>query len=435
MGYLTMKKILTVLFLLFLTFAACDGGGSGASTTENGGGNGGQGGTGGQGGQGSQGGGHIDVNSVTLNLTTVTLTIGSTEQLTATIAPADASNKEMTWSSNNENVATVTNEGTITGISEGVATITVKTEDGSFTSDCFVTVESSPRPFITKWYTGDQGISNDNQVRLPLDSSGTYNFTVKWGDGAIDTITRYNQNEITHTYPSEGFYTIEIIGTIEGFGFQPVYNEDKEHLYVKDNKKLVDIINWGGVKLHNNGYQFYKSRLSSITATDTPDISHITNMSNMFRSSIYFNGDISGWDVSKVTDMSYMFHDAELFNQDISDWNVSKVTTMENMFSQTDEFNQNISSWDVKNVSTMFGMFWGAYKFNQDISSWNVSNVTNMQYMFDTALDFTNGNNPSGLNNWDSNTGTWTDSNTPVTDYMFDGSAMEADASNLSWYP
>lgn len=77
---------------------------------------------------------------VTLNKTSTTLSIGGTEQLTATITPSNATNKTVTWSSNNTNIATVSSTGLITAKAAGNATITVTTQDGNKTATCTVTV-------------------------------------------------------------------------------------------------------------------------------------------------------------------------------------------------------------------------------------------------------------------------------------------------------
>lgn len=65
--------------------------------------------------------------------------VGKTASLTANVAPENATNKNVTWSSDNTAVATVSN-GTVTAVAIGTATITVKTEDGNFTDTCTVTV-------------------------------------------------------------------------------------------------------------------------------------------------------------------------------------------------------------------------------------------------------------------------------------------------------
>lgn len=82
----------------------------------------------------------VAVTGVTLNKTATTINVGSSETLTATVAPSDATNQNISWSSNKESVATVAN-GVVTAKAEGTATITVKTEDGDFTATCAVTVK------------------------------------------------------------------------------------------------------------------------------------------------------------------------------------------------------------------------------------------------------------------------------------------------------
>ncbi|HEJ7989704.1 TPA: Ig domain-containing protein [Serratia liquefaciens] len=79
------------------------------------------------------------VSGVTLNKTTTSLAVGANETLTATVAPADATNKEITWSTSDAAKATVDN-GKVTGVAAGTATITVTTEDGDKTASCAVTV-------------------------------------------------------------------------------------------------------------------------------------------------------------------------------------------------------------------------------------------------------------------------------------------------------
>ena len=85
---------------------------------------------------------NVPVTGVSLNKSSTTLTEGDTEQLTATIAPANATNKGMNWVSSNTSAATVSSSGLITAEAEGETTITVTTSDGSYTATCDVTVEA-----------------------------------------------------------------------------------------------------------------------------------------------------------------------------------------------------------------------------------------------------------------------------------------------------
>ena len=77
---------------------------------------------------------------VTLNKTTLTLEVGATETLSATITPDDATDKTVTFTSSDPAIATITpKQGTVTGKAEGTATITGTTVNG-LTATCEVTV-------------------------------------------------------------------------------------------------------------------------------------------------------------------------------------------------------------------------------------------------------------------------------------------------------
>jgi len=80
------------------------------------------------------------VTGVTLNPTILSLTVGGTTNLTATVSPSTATNKSLIWVSGNDSVATVNNNGTVTAVSAGTATITVITVDGGKAATCLVTV-------------------------------------------------------------------------------------------------------------------------------------------------------------------------------------------------------------------------------------------------------------------------------------------------------
>ena len=73
------------------------------------------------------------------------LSIGEELVIKAIITPEDATNKKVTWASDNEAVAKVDESGKVTSISEGTAKITVTTEDGGKTATCTVTVKNYPK--------------------------------------------------------------------------------------------------------------------------------------------------------------------------------------------------------------------------------------------------------------------------------------------------
>lgn len=82
----------------------------------------------------------IPATGVELNKPTLTIAVGDEVKLVANVLPADATDKRVTWESSDENVATVSATGAVTGVKDGTAKITVYTEDGDFSASCNVTV-------------------------------------------------------------------------------------------------------------------------------------------------------------------------------------------------------------------------------------------------------------------------------------------------------
>ena len=80
------------------------------------------------------------VTGVSLDPNTLTFNVGGEETLTATVAPTNATNKNVTWSSSNSAVATVDQNGNVEAVGAGTANITVTTQDGNKTATCTVTV-------------------------------------------------------------------------------------------------------------------------------------------------------------------------------------------------------------------------------------------------------------------------------------------------------
>lgn len=81
----------------------------------------------------------VPVTGVTLNKNATTLTVGANETLTANVAPSNAADKTVAWTTSAVGIASV-NNGVVTAVAPGVATITVTTTDGGFTATCLVTV-------------------------------------------------------------------------------------------------------------------------------------------------------------------------------------------------------------------------------------------------------------------------------------------------------
>ena len=82
----------------------------------------------------------VAVSSISLDKSSEVVLIGNTLQLTATINPSNASDKSVTWSSDNTNIVTVSSSGLVTAVDYGHANITVSTTDGGKTAVCQIIV-------------------------------------------------------------------------------------------------------------------------------------------------------------------------------------------------------------------------------------------------------------------------------------------------------
>ena len=92
----------------------------------------------------------VSVTGVSLNESSITLDVGGSKTLAATVTPDNATNKKVRWTSDNETVATVSEDGVVTAVAGGTAVITATTHDGLFTATCTVTVNApDAAPTIT----------------------------------------------------------------------------------------------------------------------------------------------------------------------------------------------------------------------------------------------------------------------------------------------
>ena len=86
----------------------------------------------------------VNATAVTVSPTSTSLAVGATQQLSASVSPSNATNKSVSWTSDNTSVATVSSSGVVKGVAAGTANITVKTADGGFTAKTAITVSGTP---------------------------------------------------------------------------------------------------------------------------------------------------------------------------------------------------------------------------------------------------------------------------------------------------
>lgn len=147
---------------------------------------------------------------VKLNISTIALKVGDTYQLAPLFNPATATNKNVTWKSSNEAVATVSATGTVTAVAEGNAEITVKTQEGEYTATAKIIVGANY--LVSRIETTFDGIMLSLTSKLTSDVA-----TIKIVDsnGQIRYIGQeaINGGEVKVTIPlSAGTYTCYVKG-------------------------------------------------------------------------------------------------------------------------------------------------------------------------------------------------------------------------------
>lgn len=143
----------------------------------------------------------VSVTGVKLDQNSLVLQVDGSASLTATVEPENATNKEVTWKSSAESVATVDANGKVTAIAPGMAAITVTTVDGGKTDACVVTVTEKPIAVtgIEFVYPGNLKTFPDDQVLarvrvLPEDATNK-KYTWSASDPSIFTVSKIEETE------------------------------------------------------------------------------------------------------------------------------------------------------------------------------------------------------------------------------------------------
>ena len=148
----------------------------------------------------------VPVTSVGLSKSYMSMTIGETQTLTATVYPTSATNKEVSWSSSNTSVATVSPSGLVTAKSAGTASISVKTSDGNKTATCTVTVSAATVPVSSVSL-------NTTSLSMTVDDKQTLTATVYPTNATNKAVTWSSNNTAVATVSSSGTVTAKAAGT------------------------------------------------------------------------------------------------------------------------------------------------------------------------------------------------------------------------------
>ena len=240
--------------------------------------------------------------------------------------------------------------------------------------------------------------------------SGTGDFDVNWGDGNIDTnITTQADSRLDHSYSSGGIYEIKITSRLglTHYNFNPS----------PDVLKLIDIVNWGtNSTLTNFSNLFYGANsLTSISATDVPDLSNVTTFQAMLRSSA-INYDFSSWDFTNATTFTFFALSATAINSSIGGNNFSNMTSGQSFYQGVTTNTSSLANLTIGGNVSYFFYATSNFSFNT-LTNVDFSNVTNATGFFQNSglTDTDYRNFLTDLTGWNGTTATKTlQSNVPI---------------------
>jgi len=138
----------------------------------------------------------VPVTGITVNTSNVTLSVTQTMQIVATISPANATNQNIVWTTNNSNIATVANR-LITAISVGTAIISLTTSDGSFVATISVTVQLGVASVSVSPSNVALRVNQNLYITATVLPANAPNKTVTWSSSNTNVVQVNNVGMIT----------------------------------------------------------------------------------------------------------------------------------------------------------------------------------------------------------------------------------------------
>ena len=335
----------------------------------------------------------VPVSSITLDNTSISLTVGETAQLTVTVRPEDATDKNVNWTSSDESVAKVDN-GKVTAIKAGHAIVTANC--GNKLAECDVTV-MSPTPLIS--YTTVNGGSVDEFVSGYDRNGKKISFSQEERNGVWEVF--YGTNIYSIKIESFNNANLKSIKVNKPVTVKSCYLEcpnleaiDLSICNVMIDRSLkiacpkivtLDVSSWNTSNITTMYFLFGEcSSLNSLDLTSW-NTSNVKNMYGLFYKCYNLTSlNLSTWDTSKVTDMGSLFESCyKLESINLSNWNTMNVSNMQAMFRNCGIISLDLSKLDTRLVTNISYMFNLCDKLkNLDLSGWDTTNITNMNLMF-----------------------------------------------------
>ena len=231
----------------------------------------------------------VAVTGVTLDKTSVTLAPKDSITLKAIVQPDNATNQDLTWSSNREDVATVSSKGVVTAVAEGTTTITVKTKESGYSATCNVTVAKSTVTGLT--------IDPAGPEILPVGKTRTLVAKATYSNGTTSTVdvTWSRTNANIADVSSEGVVTAVAEGSSEIIGTYKYTDKDNKNAFISATYKVTvsknattskdDVLALSATTVNTNAGLFVESAMKAPAVTvknGTTDVTEAYNITYLW---------------------------------------------------------------------------------------------------------------------------------------------------------
>lgn len=193
------------------------------------------------------------VEGITLNTNSADLPIGSTLQLSATVSPANASNKNIRWASSNPAIATVDQDGLVTPLAKGAAVITATGEDGGLSATCAINVTQPVTSINLNTKSASLNVGETIQLSATALPDNADNKSIVWSSLKPAVATVSGTGLVTAKAPG----SVNIIAASEGSGVQAMCT-------VTVNQPLT------GISLSTSSLTLEKGRNATLKLVPTP---------------------------------------------------------------------------------------------------------------------------------------------------------------------
>ncbi len=160
------------------------------------------------------------------------------------------------------------------------------------------------------------------EFTIPINSNYTYNYTVEWGDGSTSSNVT---SDATHSYETGNLFEY-VEFTIKIYGDFPAINFHSSSSNNFNDHSVVEILSWGSIEWESFNSAFRGCKYMKIASNaGVPDLSNVTDLSDMFHGCEKIDAEFSNWDISNITAASGMFQktfkiSTDNFDATISGW-------------------------------------------------------------------------------------------------------------------